>query len=303
MDRLHAMKILVRIAETGGFAETARQLGLSPPAVTRAIAALEDRVGARLLIRTTRSVKLTEAGQRLVEDSRRILAAVDEAEAAAAGSFGRPTGVLTVTSSVLFGQLYVVPLLCEFLDNFPEVTGRLLLLDRVTNLIDEGIDLAIRIGHLADSGLTATRVGQVSRMVCGSPDYFARHGEPLHPADLARHRIIAATSVSATQDWRFGTPQRPGVTVKPALHCNTIEAAIIAARAGWGLTRVLSYQIAPDLAAGRLQATLVDFEEEAMPIHIVHAQGRTAAAKVRAFADFAAMRLRANRLLNPASHA
>jgi DNA-binding transcriptional LysR family regulator len=298
MDRVHAMRVFVRIADTGGFAEAARQLHMSPPAVTRAVAALEDIIGARLLTRTTRAVKLTEVGARYVEDCRRILAAIEEAEAAAAGSYATPTGMLTVTSSVLFGQIYIMPLITEFLDLHPQVTGRMLFLDRVTNLVDEGIDVAIRIGHLPDSSHSAIRVGSVRRVICGSPDYFEARGIPRHPSDLADHRIIAATSAWASLEWHFGSGGEIAVNVKPALFSNSNEAAIGAARSGWGLTRALSYQIGPDLLAGRLQIVLEDFEQPPLPVHIVHPEGRNAPAKVRAFIDFARERLRANRVMN-----
>lgn len=298
MDRFHAMRVFVRIADTGGFAEAARQLNLSPPAVTRAVAALEDAIGARLLIRTTRSVKLTEAGQRYVADCRRILTAIDEAEASAAGTFATPTGVLTVTASVLFGQIYIMPIITEFLDLYPEVTGRMLFLDRVTNLIEEGIDVAIRIGHLPDSSYSAVKVGSVRRVICGSPRYFEEHGTPLHPSDLVQHRIVAATSVSGSVDWRFGQDDKIQVQVRPTLYCNSNDAAISAACSGWGLTRVHSYQIGPSLIDGRLQTVLQEFEQEPLPIHIVHPEGRNASAKVRAFVDFAATKLRANRVIN-----
>ena len=298
MDRFHAMKVLVRIADTGGFAEAARQMHLSAPAATRAIAGLEDLIGARLFTRTTRSVKLTEAGARYVEDCRRILAQIDEAEASAAGSFGKPTGTLTVTASVLFGQIYVVPIMTRFLDLYPDVSGRLLFLDRVTNLVDEGIDVAVRIGHLPDSSHAAIRVGQVRRVICGAPALFEAQGAPREPADLARYRIIAATSAWTSLDWHFGTTERTTVQVRPSLYCNSNAGAIAAARDGWGLTRLLSYQIAPDLAAGTLQTVLDDFEEAPLPVHIVHPEGRNASAKVRAFVDFAVSALRSNRLLN-----
>jgi DNA-binding transcriptional LysR family regulator len=298
MDRYHAMQVFVRIAETGGFAEAARQMHLSPPAVTRAVAALEDLIGARLLTRTTRSVKLTEAGVRYVDDCRRILADIADAEAAAAGSFARPTGTLTITSSVLFGQIYVMPIVTEYLDTYPDVIGRMLFLDRVTNLVDEGIDVAIRIGHLPDSSYTAIKVGTVRRVVCGSPGYFEKNGFPSHPSDLVRHKIVAATGAWTSLEWRFGIDDKTGVHVNPALFCNSNEASISAARAGWGLTRVLSYQIGPDLLEGTLQTVLEDFEEEPLPIHVVHPEGRNASAKVRSFVDFAVPKLRANRLIN-----
>jgi len=292
------MRVLVRIADTGGFAEAARQLNLSPPAVTRAVAGLEDSIGARLLIRTTRLVKLTEVGRRYVDDCRQILSAIDEAEAAAAGTYARPTGVITITASVLFGQIYIVPIVTEFLDTHPEVTGRLLFLDRVTNLVDEGIDVAIRIGHLPDSSQTAIKVGSVRRVICGSPSYFERYGVPDQPSDLSQHRIISATSAWTSLDWRFGRDSRTATHVTPALLCNSNAGPNSPTRAGWDLTRVLSYQIGPDLLSGALQTTLDDFGEEPLPIHIVHPEGRNASAKVRAFVDFATVRLRANRLVN-----
>lgn len=298
MDRFHAMKVFVRIAETGGFAEAARQLHLSPPAVTRAVAALEEAIGTRLLTRNTRSLKLTDAGQRYVENCRRILSAVEEAEASAAGSFANPTGVLTVTASVLFGQIYVLPLITEFLDQHQQVVGRTVFLDRVTNLVDEGIDVAIRIGHLPDSSYTAIKVGSVRRVICGSPDYFARHGTPSHPSELSKHRIVAATGAWTSLEWRFGKDGNAVASVRPSLFTNSNEAAIIAARAHWGLTRVLSYQIGPDLVAGHLQTTLESFEEDPVPVHVVHPEGRNASAKVRSFVDFVVPRLRADRLIN-----
>lgn len=298
MDRYHSMRVFVRIAETGGFAEAARQLRMSPPAVTRAVAALEETIGARLLTRTTRAVKLTEAGARYLEDCRRILVAIEEAEAVAAGSYAVPTGVLTVTSSVLFGQIYIMPILTEFLDRHPQVTGRMVFLDRVVNLIDEGIDVAIRIGHLPDSSHSAVRVGSVRRVICGSPDYFEAKGLPRHPGELADHRIIAATSAWTSLEWRFGSGGEIAVNVKPTLFSNSNEAAIGAARSGWGLTRALSYQVGPDLLSGRLQIVLEDFEQPPLPVHILHLEGRNASAKVRAFIDFARDKLRANRVIN-----
>lgn len=298
MDRLQAMRVLVRIADSGSFAETARLLNMSPPAVSRSVAALEEAVGARLLTRTTRSVKPTEVGARYIEDCREILASVEEAEAAASGSFARPSGSLTVTASVMFGQIYIVPIMTEFLDTHPQVTGRLLFLDRVTNLVDEGIDVAIRIGHLPDSSYSAVKVGSVRRVICGAPDYFETAGVPSSPAELAEHRIIAATSAWTSTDWRFAENDKQIVRVTPSLYCNSNPAAIDATRSGWGLTRVLSYQVAPDLVEGRLQTVLEEYEEEALPIHVVHPEGRNASAKVRAFVDFAAERLRSNSYLN-----
>ncbi len=287
------MKIFVRVAETGSFAQAARQLHLGPPVVTRVIAALEDQIGVRLLTRTTRSVKMTEAGSGYFEDCRRILADMADAEAAAAGSHGNPTGTLLVTGSVMFGQIYVLPILLEYLDRFPAVTGRSLFVDRIVNIIEEGVDVAIRIGHLPDSGLSAIRVGQVRRVICGAPAYFEKHGIPRTPADLAHHRIILPTGAWVSPDWHFGTDGKTSITVHPRLLCNTNEAAIAAAEQGWGLTRILSYQVGEPLADGRLLAVLDQYAEKPLPIHVVHAEGRRTAAKVRNFVDLAVERLRA----------
>lgn len=294
MDRWHAMRVFLRVADSGGFAEAARQLNMSAPAVTRAIAALEEAIGARLFIRTTRAVKLTDAGSRYRLDCRRILADIEEAEAAASGAFLKPSGTLTITAPVMFGQMYVLPLLTEYLKSNPAVTGRALFFDRITNIVDEGIDVAVRIGHLPDSGLRAIGVGSVRRVICAAPGYLAEHGAPHHPDELARHSLVAVTSAWSSLDWRFGARSELGVSVTPRLFCNTNEAAISAALGGWGMTRVLSYQIAPLLDEGRLEIVLSDFEEAPLPIHIVHSEGRNAAAKVRSFIDFAVERLRAN---------
>jgi DNA-binding transcriptional LysR family regulator len=298
MDRLQAMKVFVKVAETGGFAQAGRKLHMSPPAVTRTVAGLEDAIGGRLLVRTTRSVKLTEAGSRYLEDCRRILSDIAEAEASAAGSYATPTGTLTISAPVLFGQIYVMPILIGYLDRHPAVTGRALLLDRIANIVEEGIDVAVRIGHLPDSGNIALRVGQVRRMVCGAPAYFEKHGMPKVPGDLAKHKLVAATGAWTSMEWRFGRDQKTGVTVHPRLFCNTNAAAISAAIGGWGLTRVLSYQIGPALADGRLIGVLTEFEEAPLPIHVVHREGRLASAKVRSFVDFAAENLRGNRMIN-----
>ncbi|MBS7588504.1 LysR family transcriptional regulator [Ancylobacter defluvii] len=298
MDRWQAMKVFVKVAEAESFAEAGRQLNMSPPAITRAIYALEEQIGVRLLTRTTRSVKITEAGRRYFDDCRRILADIADAEASAAGSHANPTGTLIVTGSVMFGQMYTLPILLEYLDRYPSVTGRSLFVDRIVNIIEEGIDVAIRIGHLPDSGLSAIKVGSVKRVICGAPSYFEKHGVPQVPADLAQHRIVAPTAAWASPEWQFGEETKTSVTVRPRLLCNTNEAAITAAEQGWGLTRILSYQIGPALLEGRLQTVLSAYEEKALPIHVVHAEGRHAPAKVRTFVDLAVERLRANRLFN-----
>ena len=294
MDRWQAMRVFVRVAEAGGFAEAARQLPMSPPAVTRAVAALEARIGARLLTRTTRSVKLTEAGARYLEDCRRLLAEIAEAEAAAAGSYATPSGTLTVTAPVQFGRLYVLPVLTEYLAHHAAASAQALFLDRVVNMIEEGADVGVRIGPLADSGLAAIRVGTVRRVLCAAPDYLDRHGTPGTARDLADHAVIGSASLG------FGSLGFGSVAQQPRLTCNTIDSVLAAALAGQGLARLLSYQVAPAVAEGRLRLVLDDPEAAAMPVHVVSPEGRRAPAKVRAFIDLAVARLRADPRVNPA---
>ena len=285
MDRWQAMRVFVRVAEQAGFAGAARQLNMSPPAVTRAVAALEARIGTRLLVRTTRSVKLTEAGARYLEDCRRILAEIEEAEAAASGAGATPTGELTVTAPVQFGRLYVLPVVMEHLARHPAVSTQALFLDRVINMVEEGVDVGIRIGPLPDSGLTAIRVGGVRRVLCAAPDYLDRHGTPAHARDLRDHAVIGSTGAA------------PGGQ-RPRLTCNTVDGVLAAALAGQGIARLLSYQVAPSIAEGRLRLVLDAPDEAPMPIHVVSVEGRRAPAKVRSFIDLAVERLRANPLLD-----
>lgn len=295
MDRWQVMRIFVKVAETASFAEAARHLQMSAPAVTRAVASLEETIGARLFVRTTRSVKLTDAGSGYFEDCRRILADIAEAEAAAAGTYATPTGTLTVTAAAMFGNMYVLPILTEYLDTYPTMLGRTLFVDRLVNIVEEGADVAVRIGHLPDSGFTAIRVGSVRRVICGSPAYFEKHGVPRTPADLKDHRIAASTGAWSSPEWRFANDQR--VTVQSSLQCNTNDAIISAAVSGWGLTRVVHYQIGPALLDGRLQIVLADYEEPPLPIHVLYPEGRHSPAKVRTFVDLAVARLRGNPLL------
>lgn len=295
MDRWQVMRIFVKVAETASFAEAARHLQMSAPAVTRAVASLEETIGARLFVRTTRSVKLTEAGSGYFEDCRRILADIAEAEAAAAGTYATPTGTLTVTAAAMFGNMYVLPILTEYLDTYPTMLGRTIFVDRLVNIVEEGADVAVRIGHLPDSAFTAIRVGSVRRVICGSPAYFEKHGVPRTPADLKDHRIAASTGAWSSPEWRFANDQR--VTVQASLQCNTNDAIISAAVSGWGLTRVVHYQIGPALLDGRLQIVLADYEEPPLPIHVLYPEGRHSPAKVRAFVDLAVARLRGNPLL------
>ena len=293
-DRLDALTMFVAVAEQQSFAEAARRLGRSPASVTRAVAALEERLQIRLFNRTTRSVALTDAGARYLESGRRLLAAYDELEAVNFGERVEPRGRISVTAPAMFGRLHILPLVRSFLDEYPRVDIRLLLLDRVVSLVDEGLDLGVRIGQLPDSSLRAVRVGEVRRIVCAAPQYIARHGAPATARDLANHTVVASTTVTPIPDrWSFHGPSgATSVAVTPRLVVNTTAAAVDAALDGLGLACIMSYQAEPHTAAGLLQTVLVEYEPPPAPVHIVHPEGRHLPAKVRLFIDYAAERLR-----------
>jgi DNA-binding transcriptional LysR family regulator len=286
MDRIDAMQAFVAVADLRGFAPAARKLGLSPSGVTRLVAALEDRLGARLLQRTTRSVTLTDVGARYLERARRILADVEEAEGSAEGERNRPSGRLVVSAPVGFGRLHVSPLMSAYLMRYPEVSGELRLADRMINLVEDGVDLAVRIGHLADSSLVARHVGEMRRIVVASPAYLKQRGEPKTPQAIASHATIQFGAMSASPDWRFVEGSREiRVACTPRFTTNSADAAIQYAEQGGGLTRVLAYQAADAIKAGRLKIVLEKFEEPPLPIHLVYPTSRLLSAKVRAFVD------------------
>lgn len=286
MDRIETMQAFVTVADHKGFAPAARKLGLSASAVTRMVAALEERVGARLLQRTTRSVMLTDAGERFLERARRILADVEEAEGAVQAERTQPTGRLVVSAPLGFGRRHVTPLMSTYLKHYPDVAGDLRLSDRMVNLVEEGVDVAVRIGHLPDSSLVARAVGDMRRMVVASPDYLATHGKPRHPSEIATHRIVHFGALSAAPDWRFVENGREiRVACAPRFTTNSADAAIYHAEQGGGLARVLAYQAAEGLASGRLEAVLVDYEIAPLPIHLVYPTSRLLSAKVRVFVD------------------
>jgi DNA-binding transcriptional LysR family regulator len=286
LDRIDAMQAFVAVADLQGFAPAARKLGLSPSGVTRLIAALEDRLGARLLQRTTRSVTLTDIGTRYLERARRILADVEEAEGSAEGERTRPSGRLVVSAPVGFGRLHVSPVMSAYLKRYPEVFGELRLADRIVNLVEDGVDLAVRIGHLPDSSLVARDVGEMRRIVVASSDYLRQRGEPDTPEAIASHETIQFGAVTASTDWRFvedGHEIRVACT--PRFTTNSADAAIQHADQGGGLTRVLAYQAAEAIKAGRLKIVLAKFEQPPLPIHIVYPTSRLLSAKVRTFID------------------
>lgn len=293
MDRFRELQTFVAVAEAEAFNGAARRLNMSPPAVTRAVTALEARLGVQLLNRTTRRVALTEAGARLLADAKRILAELEVAEASASGAHDVPRGVLRLTAPVLFGERVVAPILRDWLDHHRDVSADALFLDRVVDLIDEGLDVAVRIGELPDSGLIATRVGAVRRVVVAAPSYLATAGTPTQPDDLPAHRAVLASGLGAAPEWAFFKDGgRRRVRLVPVLQTSTVASAIDCAVAGWAVTRVLSYQVADELADGRLVELLAGADDQVIPVHLVHAAGRRPAAKIRSFIDFAAAALR-----------
>jgi DNA-binding transcriptional LysR family regulator len=285
------MRAFVAVADARGFAPAARRLGLSPSAATRLVAALEERLGLRLLQRTTRSVTLTDGGARYLERARRILADVDEAEDVAHAEQTRPSGRFVVAAPNLFGRLHVAPLLSAYLVRYPEVVGTLLLADRIINLVDEGVDVAVRIGHLPDSSLYTRPLGQTRRVVVAAPRYFKRHTRPRTPDALVAHQLIQVSALTATAEWRF---LRDGVEralpIAPRFVTNSADAAIDHAGRGGGLAMVLAYQVAERVRAGALEIVLADFELPPLPIQLVYTTNRHLSAKVKAFADLAAAR-------------
>lgn len=299
MDRIQAMTVFQAVAETGGFAAAARRLGLSPPTATRAVADLEARLGAKLLHRTTRAVGLTDAGRRYLADCRRILADLAEAERHAAGVHAAPTGEVKVSASVLFGRLAVAPALLDLLDTYPRLTFSALFVDRIVNIAEEDVDVAVRIADLPDSGLQAIRVGEVRRVVCAAPAYLERYGAPAVPADLARHATLDFVNASRSDAWSF---RRDGKTEtarhRARLTVNAADAAIAAAKAGKGLTRVLSYMVAEDVAAGRLVLVLEDVAPPPAPVHVLHREPGLTSARVRAVVDGLVAALRRSPLLS-----
>ncbi|MQW13007.1 LysR family transcriptional regulator [Sinorhizobium meliloti] len=296
MDRIDAMKVFVAAIDEGSLAGAARRLKRSPTAVSRALSFLEAHVGVELLHRTTRTLKLSEAGQRYAAACRRVLTDLEEADMLAGGERSAPRGMLTISSPPILGEEILRPILDDFLDLYPTVSVRLLLLDRFVNLVDEGVDIALRIGQLADSSLISTRLGgDVRRVVVASPRYLANHPRIGEPADLAKHQILAFTNFGL-EAWSF-TPAKGSsiprtIQFTPRCIANSVRAAAASAAAGRGLTRLYSYHVAEYVRDGRLEIVLADAEHPPLPAHLIAPQGRMSVPKVRAFVDFAAPRLR-----------
>ncbi|MBI3367602.1 MAG: LysR family transcriptional regulator [Burkholderiales bacterium] len=293
MDHLDCLRTFVAVADSGGLAKAARLRGTSAPAATRAIAALEQRLGARLLHRTTRSVRLTEAGEHYLAEVRRLLAELEAAEAAVIGVQHAPQGMLAVTAPANFGRRHVAPILLDFLGRHPLVHARGFFVDRLVHLIDEGYDLAVRIAHLPDSGLTALPVGQLRRVIVASPEYLEKHGTPRSPADLAQHQAVGLSfDGQAATPWQFNG-RSLGKPPVERLVTNATDVRVAAVCAGHGLGRALAYQVIDEVQAGRLRIVMAEHEPPPVPVHLVYPAGRAATAKLRAFIDFAAERLRA----------
>lgn len=287
MDRIEDIETFAEVASRGSFAAAARRLNRSPTAVTRAVADLEARLGVRLLNRTTRAVSLTEVGERFLGGARRVLADLAEIEQAAAGQGIAPRGELAITAPMLFGRLHVLPIVNEFLGAYPDVTARLMLLDRPLDLVEERLDAAIRIGELADSSAIATRVGALRRVVVASPDYLARRGRPEHPDDVATHDVVVFGGAGGGR-WDLAGRVR----FTPRLTVNTAEAAIDAVVAGLGITRVLSYQAVDALLYGSVVQVLTSYGRDETPVHLLYPGGAHPPPKLRAFVDLAVPRLR-----------
>lgn len=295
MDRIEAMKVFVSAVDEGSLAGASKRLGRSPAAVSRAIAFLEAHVGTELLHRTTRALKLSQAGERYVAACRRVLAELAEADNAASDEQTAPRGTLTLTAPNITGEDLVRPVVDAFLNEYPTVSVRLLLFGRQVNLIDEGIDVALRIGHLADSNCVAIRVGEVRRVVTASPIYLSRHPVINEPADLANHQIVSMTHFSQ-DSWSFPPLKNSSlprtVQLTPRLIVNSVRAAVASAAEGNGVTRLFSYHIAEQVRDGRLQILLKKDEYPALPVHLLAPQGRLTVPKVRAFVDYAVPRLK-----------
>ena len=295
MDRIDAMKVFVATLDEGSLAGAGRRLGRSPAAVSRAIAFLEAHTGTPLLYRTTRTIRLSEAGERYALACRRILADLEEADLLAADERSAPRGLLGVTAAVAVGEDVLRPLIEAFIDRHPDVSIRLHLLDRPVSLVDEGIDVALRIAHLPDSTLVAIPVGEVRRVVVASPGYLATHAAIEAPADLASHAIISMTHFGL-DSWSFPAARQTAlpqvVQFAPRFTVNTIRAALASAVAGHGVTRLFSYHVAEQVEAGALRIVLRDNEHAPLPVNLVTPHGRLSVPKVRSFVDFVAPRLR-----------
>tara|TARA_R110001583_G_C5566939_1_gene401701 strand:- start:154 stop:1056 length:903 start_codon:yes stop_codon:yes gene_type:complete len=294
LDQIQLMSVFVAVAEEQGFAAASRRLNMSPPTVTRAIATLEDRLSVKLFNRTTRYVRMTDAGMRYVDDVKRILDDIKLANEAARGVNAAPQGRISVTAPVLFGQQYVLPSVLEYLSAHPKTNVNTVFLDRIVNLLEEGYDVGVRIGELSDSSMRAKKVGSVRLALVASPEYLEKSGIPQHFSELEKHSLIEVQAGSLNPDWKFvENGKLINQHIKSRLSVTTNQAAINAAAAGFGITRVISYQVADELERNKLKFVLEPFEQSSLPVNIVHREDRLSSAKVRSFID-----MLANNLIN-----
>ncbi len=293
MDRVDAMAMLLKVLEAGSFSAAAKQLDVPLATVSRRIAELEAHLKTRLLNRSSRRLSLTEAGRLYVEACKRILEQVEEAERAVTGVYKDPKGRLAVTAPIVFGRVHMIPIIANFLAEYPDIDLKLVLADRLLDLPESDVDVALRIGELEDSSLIASRVGTVRRVTCASPSYLASHGRPQKPQDLRNHLCVTFDNLASPEAWRFSSPKGDVlVPIRSRLTVTTAEAAVEGAVAGIGLTRLLSYQITEERRAGKLELVLEDYELPPWPISVVYAGQQLLPRKLRAFLDFVAPRLR-----------
>ena len=301
MDRFDAMRTLLAAVDGGSLSAASRSLGMPLPTVSRKVSELEAHLGTQVVVRTSRKLLLTDAGEAFVQASRRILAELDEAERGASGEYQAPRGELLVTAPIAFGKLHILPVVLDFLRDYPEVNVRLALADTVVDLIDNHVDVAARLGRLPDSGLVALRMGEVRWITVASPAYLARRGAPATPAALDGHDCLAFEGLQTSRSWSFGPgPDNGPVAIRPRLGVNTAEALIEAATAGLGVARIISYQAAAAIREGRLIAILNDYAPDPIPVHLVHTGPPLLPLKLRAFLDFTTPRLRATLAALPA---
>lgn len=290
------METFVRIADKGTLTAAADALDTSLPTVARILASLERHLGVRLLNRTTRRIHLTDDGAQFLEHCRAILSQLQEAEAALSSRRAEPQGTLAITAPVVFGRRYITPIVNEFVRRYPGVNIDLLLLDRFTNLIEEGLDVAVRVGELSDSSLVAIPVGQARRVVCASRDYLKRHGTPSAPRDVAAHRCVRFTGIAPREEWHFRVGRRDvAIPITSVISCNQIDSALQACIDGLGLGMFFSYQVAPHIKAGDLRYVLEEFETEPRPVQVIYPHSKLLSAKVRTFVDECVARLRSVR--------
>ena len=300
MDRLEAMSAFVAVVEAGGFSAAARRLGTPLTTVSRKVADLEDHLRARLLTRTTRKVTLTDTGQMFFQRCRRLLDELGESERLASGEYQAPRGGLSVSAPLALGRLHLAPIISEFLATYPEIDVDLRLSDKITNLVEDSIDVAVRVGELPDSSLKASKVGSIRHVVCASPSYLARYGTPSKPSDLGSHHCVTFTGLEGAKEWAFRAGRQvERLTVRSRLAVNTAEAAADAANAGIGITRLLCYQVSDAVFDGRLKLLLRNFEPAPLPVSLVSPDARLMPQKLKAFMDFVGPRLKARLIFNP----